>query len=95
MTPADAAAMQSQLLQDYRNTFGGETGRRVLADILRRGGLMQSSCSTDPGAMAFQEGKRRLGLEIVETINRDPAALVATITSGETAPLFHDQTGEP
>jgi hypothetical protein len=55
---------------------------------------MQSSFSGDALETAYREGRRRLGLEIVETINRDPDAVLAMVTSGETSALFPNPAGD-
>jgi hypothetical protein len=94
MTPPQVAQEQAALAQAYRQTFATEQGRVVLADLLRRAGLMQSSFSGDPLETAYREGRRRLGLEVVEAINRDPDAVLAMVTSGETSSLFPEPTGE-
>jgi hypothetical protein len=94
MTPPEVMHEQAELAQAYRHTFGTEQGRVVLADLLRRAGLMQSSYSGDPLETAYREGRRRLGLEVVEAINRDPDAVLAMVTSGETSSLVPNPTGE-
>jgi hypothetical protein len=94
MSPAEVAQEQAALAQAYRQTFATEQGRLVLADVLRRAGLMQSSFAADPHETAYREGRRRIGLEIVEAINRDPDAVLAMMTSGETNTLFPNPTGE-
>ncbi len=98
MTPPEVMQEQAALAQAYRHTFATEQGRVVLADLLRRAGLMQSSFSGDPLETAYREGRRRLGLEVVEAINRDPDAVLAmvtsVVTSGETSSLFPEPTGE-
>jgi hypothetical protein len=94
MTPPEVAQEQAALAQAYRQTFATEQGRAVLADLLRRAGLMQSSFSGEPLETAYREGRRRLGLEIVETINRDPDAVLAMVTSGEINSLFPNPTGD-
>lgn len=84
-TAADAALRERQLRLDYRRVFATEEGGRVLADILARAGVMQSSYTIgDSHETAFREGRRRLGLELVEMINSDPEALTKLATTGET-----------
>ena len=94
MTAEQRAAQQAALAQAYRQTFATEQGRAVLADILRRAGLTQSSYAGDPHETAFREGRRRVGLEIVEAINRDPDVELAMMTSGETNSLCPNPTGD-
>ena len=94
MTQPEVAQEQAALTLAYRQTFASEQGRLVLADLLRRAGLLQSSFCADPHETAYREGRRRLGLEIVEAINRDPDAVMAMMTSGETNSLFPNPTGD-
>jgi hypothetical protein len=94
MTPPEVALESAALAMAYRHTFATEQGRTVLADLLRRAGIMQSSFSSDPLETAYREGRRRLGLEIVEAINRDPEAVLAMVTSGETNSLFPNPAGD-
>lgn len=83
-----ALADEHQRLQDYRRVFGGDAGHRVLADICRRNHVAQSSFAPGaPDVSAFQEGRRRAALEIIETINRDPEVIARMIAEGETAAL--------
>ena len=94
MTQPEIAQEQAALTLAYRQTFATQQGLVVLADLLRRAGLMQSSFASDPHETAYREGRRRLGLEIVEAINRDPDAVLAMMTSGETNSLFPNPTGD-
>lgn len=83
--PMEARAF---LAEDYRITFGSPMGQRVLADILRRAGVMQTTFDAHPPTAAFNEGRRRIGLEIIEMINADPAPQQAMATTGNTEELF-------
>lgn len=74
-----------QLRLDYRQVFATDAGGRVLADILARCGVMQSSYTIgDTHETAFREGRRRVGLELIEMINSDPEALIKLAQTGET-----------
>ena len=89
---ADPVAERAALITDYRITFGTEMGQRVLADILRRSGVMQTTWGHDGAeASAFRAGKQRVGLEIIETINADPLAIQRTALTGETQELFNHE----
>lgn len=83
------AQQEAALVAAYREAFGGERGRMVLADILRRGGIAARGYNPgEPGdLMFFREGRRSLALEVVEMVNRDPDAALAMIRSGEVADL--------
>ena len=50
--------------KQYLATFDGPAGKAVLEDILRYGGLMSSTFSTDPLRAAYNAGKRDLALYI-------------------------------
>ena len=76
------------LAMDYRFVFASEPGQRVLADILRRAGVMQSTYDAHPSNAAFAEGKRRVALEIIEMINADPADRQRLALTGTTEELF-------
>lgn len=91
-TNEQAALEEAQRLLDYRQTFGTDHGKRVLADILRRARVVQSSyAGADTHATAFAEGRRRVGLEIIETINRDPEAVDLMLRTGQIEGLFDER----
>lgn len=91
-TAQEAALEEAQRLLDYRMTFGTDHGRRVLADILRRARVVQSSyAGADTHATAFAEGRRRVGLEIIETVNRDPEAVDRMMRTGQVEELFNER----
>lgn len=63
--------------QDYRAAFGGEPGRRVLADLARFcHAADQLHCPGDAYETAFRDGKRRVFLRIAAILNMDPAAML-------------------
>ena len=88
----DPRADALQRVTDYRVTFGNEAGQRVLADIARRAGVMQTTWGEDGAdASAFREGRRRLALEIIETINADPGAMEKAALTGNTEEIFNHE----
>lgn len=90
----DARAAQqarAALAMDYRFVFGTEPGQRVLADILRRAGVMLDPYQATDRDTAYQLGMRRLGMEIVEMINSDPDAQLALLTVGDTEEILRDE----
>jgi DNA-binding GntR family transcriptional regulator len=91
-TPEQAQQRQAEaraaLADDYHLVFASPVGQRVLADILRRAEVMQSSFAADPMQTAFNEGRRRIGLEIIEMCNADPAAQQRMAQQGMTEELF-------
>ena len=89
---ADPAKERAALIMDYRVTFGSPIGQRVLADIMKRAGVMQTSWGADGAeATAYRQGKQRTALEIIETINADPAAIQRTALTGNTEELFDNE----
>ena len=85
----EAADARKQLLSDYRVAFGGEAGQRVLVDLLRRCGVMATTYQPgQPDATAYAEGRRRIGLEIIDTLNADPEAAARLAQTGEVEDLF-------
>jgi len=72
----------------YRRTFATRDGQEVLADLLRRGKVMQRLSTTDPLQTYYDEGRRQLALEIVEMLNADPGQVNAMILSGDTESLL-------
>ena len=79
---------RAMLAMDYRFVFGSEAGQRVLADILHKAGVMAETYDAHLPNMAYASGKRRLGLDIVEMINADPADQQRMALSGQTEDLF-------
>lgn len=78
-----------QLAMDYRRVFDGPAGQRVLADLLHVTGVARNSYRAgQPDLTAFNEGQRRIGLHLIETINADPDALAQLLASGETESLY-------
>lgn len=49
---------------DYENIFSQEAGKRVLKDLMLSCMVDKSTFSSDPLVMAFNEGKREVGLHI-------------------------------
>ena len=60
------------LRQAYRETFSGEHGEKVLADLAEEGCVMRSSYSPgDPHHTAISEGARSVVLRIFKMIDFD------------------------
>jgi hypothetical protein len=80
-----------ELAADYQRTFAGDAGQRVLADLLRRTGVMLSTAA--PGedgttGLLLREGQRQVGLYIVRQVNAEPDAALRLAQHGNTASLF-------
>lgn len=54
---------------DYRKTFSGNAGERVLADLLRKSGWHADNPPTSDIEMAYQEGRRSIALHIITQMN--------------------------
>lgn len=88
---ADPTKEQKARIADYRLVFSGDAGQRVLADICRRAGVMQTTWGDDgPFGTAYREGRRRTALEIIEVINSNPESVVDAVLTGTTEALFND-----
>ena len=84
-----AAREEHQRRLDYHAVFGSEQGQRVLADILRRCGVMKGTfAGCDTHLAAFHEGRRRVGLELIETLNQHPDAVSEMLRTGQVEDLF-------
>lgn len=58
--------------QDYRRAFGGESGQRVLRDLMRRHFVLTSTqIAGDSHESAFNEGRRAVVLDIMATMRVD------------------------
>lgn len=88
---ADPVARARELAADYQTTFATTAGQRVLADLLRRTGVMLTTAQpgeTRTTALLLREGQRQVGLYIVRQINAEPDAALRLARTGDTAELF-------
>lgn len=86
--PATAARV---LAADYQHVFSGDAGHRVLADLLRRSGVLLTTYregDETPQAMAVREGQRMLGLYIIRQLNETPDTIARFARTGETRELY-------
>ena len=91
----DAARERAAVARGYQTVFSGPVGQMVLADIMTRAGMVGTSfVAGDPHATAFNEGKRRLALEIIERLNVSPDSVLRMLREGETAGLFEEPQQE-
>lgn len=70
---------------DYKVTFGSDTGRKVLTDILIKGNVYQPILTSDPIEAARQEGARHLALHIASFIKFDASKFIDTWSAPEEA----------
>lgn len=59
--------------KDYKKTFGTESGKRVLYDLIDSHFVMRPTfVPNDPYATARNEGERNVVLRIITMLNTDP-----------------------
>lgn len=64
------------LTADYQATFKSPPGKRVLKDLMQKGGMLDTSfCPQDSHGTAFNEGARSLVLHILKIMRLDVAKL--------------------
>ena len=71
-----------QLSIDYRNTFGTESGQRVLADILFNCRMWQSglNANADPNVALASEAMRNVGVMILTKMKFTPKDILEAAT---------------
>lgn len=67
----EALSTKVSLVHAYKATFGTEDGKKVLHDILKRGHIMNADFVSNPQAMAYNEGMRSMGIEILKILDMD------------------------
>ncbi len=87
---------RARVSEAYKRVFDTPDGKRVLADILERGMVLQTSIVAGaPDMTQANEGRRQLALEIVEQLRWNPMDVLAlaearadetTLRLGEDAP---------
>jgi hypothetical protein len=65
---AEAKRLREQQVEDLKFVMGDHRGRRFVWRMLVEAGVYRSTFSESHAAMAFQEGKRNLGLLLVDDI---------------------------
>lgn len=60
--------VKMEMDQHYKNCFGGESGKHVLADLYNRTMLNTSVQLGDPQGTAYNEGRRSVVLSIMSRI---------------------------
>lgn len=70
---------QKQIRDDFKKVFlGNKPGRRVLRDLLTEAGVFESSYKGD-GATEYREGRRDIGLRILELLDKRTYAGLAEL----------------
>jgi len=83
--PDDIRRDREALMRHYRATFATESGQVVLADLLRKCGVLLPSPNDET------EGARKIGLHIIDQITREPVELVQFMLSSETGDLLNER----
>lgn len=69
---------RARLHEAYKAVFGSADGKRVLADILKHAGVLETSMiAGDAHMTAFNEGKRALALGVLGELRWNPMDLLA------------------
>lgn len=72
------------LTADYQATFSTEHGKRVLQDLMKKGGMLDSNfVPNDSYGTAYNEGARSLVIHILKLLKLDVKRLHKTITEEE------------
>ncbi len=72
-------------IQEFKTTFGGENGKRVLYELQKRFWFLEPTyCPGDPDESKFREGQRSVVLAIMATLNQDQAAIEEAIKNRRT-----------
>ena len=79
----DPANRQLAKLSDYKKVFGTVQGKRVLWDLMKLHGMLQSSKPDNPNQMMFNEGGRNVIIGILQKVESDIPKLRELITKGD------------
>ena len=69
--------------QDFEAIAGLPEGRRLLKRLIGECGIYQTSFTGDPLTSAHQEGKRAIGLWLIEQFNHCPDLYIQLLTLTE------------
>lgn len=86
--PPNPAAADLEKRATYQTLFGTASGQEVLADLLRRTGvLLPSFGDGDARADAYREGQRAVGLYLIRMTTESPEAADRLAMTGQTEAL--------
>jgi hypothetical protein len=71
--------------ESFKEVFGSEAGKDVLALLAKAHFVYKTSHSNDPYTSAWQEGQRTVVMEIINLVGADLEAIRARIDMQETA----------
>lgn len=78
-TQNEVVKEKNALIKDYIRVFEGDTGKRVLLDMIEQSKLLQPTYNKDRIQMFLNEGKREMVLYILDMISYDRDSLLDTI----------------
>jgi hypothetical protein len=67
----DIQEKTERLVRAYNEVFSGDDGELVLNDLLRYCHVLDSTFNSDSHAMAYDQGKREVGLNILRKLDFD------------------------
>lgn len=68
----DVLDIAKQRRINYGVVFNTVKGHDVLIDIITMCHILEPAINLDPQSLAFREGERKIGLEILKILNVDP-----------------------
>lgn len=68
-----------KLVQDYRELFDTERGKRVIADLMKNHYVLDSTFDPNPQELALAEGERNVVLRILSLLQESPLDLMNRI----------------
>lgn len=74
-----ALERQRRLSRAYATVFAGDDGELVLDDLLQRTGILAANVEGEITGMAYVEGRRSVGLEVLSELRYGRAELLAHI----------------
>lgn len=71
------AKQRMQIAGDYHTVYNMAEGERMIVDLLRESGVLSvSHVAGDPGSSAFNDGKRAMGLYLIQRLRWSEGQLV-------------------
>jgi hypothetical protein len=81
------------IASDYHTVYGTPEGERMIHDILREAGLLSvGHVAGDPGSSTFADGKRAVGLAVIQRLRWSEGELVK-LARQQTAAELDDGEG--
>ncbi len=77
---------KNRMAAKYKKVFDNDDGQTVLADLMRRAGMVGKVATTkkmSKGELAFWEGKRACVLEIIQQLDVNESEMVNLYVKGQ------------